>query len=251
MKKLLLFGTALIACQLLMAQAPQWKSGYFKELNNTYIETASGTARTIDEARDKAASEIIRKRDMATGASAKVVDGQVITSGNVVVKSRVIDEYVERNTNGEYTVYILTQTAKHPDNPYEQVNVTDEYPFSARCLVPGMQQLYKGQTAKGVAFIAAEVVSIGGIVVTESMRGDYSGKAAIETNAKRKVEYIDNANSMQTARNICIGAAAVVYIWNVVDAVVTKGSKHVVTNNVVMLPYASSDSFGLSLTYNF
>lgn len=251
MKKILLLGMAIITCCYTMAQAPKWKSGYFKEFSNTYIETASGTAKTIDDARNRAASEIIRKRDMATGASAKVVNGQVTTSGDVVVKSRVIDEYIERTSNGEYRVYLLTQTAKHPDNPFEPVTVTDEYPFGVRCLVPGMPQFYKGQSVKGVAFIAAEVASIGGIVVTESMRGDYSNKAAIETNAKRKVEYIDNANTMQTARNICIGAAAVVYIWNIVDAVVTKGGKHVITSDVALLPYASDDGFGLALSYHF
>lgn len=251
MKHFLVFFAVIVSANITFAQAPQWKSGFFKELENTYIEMASGTAKTIDAARDKAASEIVRKRDMTTGASVKVVNGQVTTSGSLTVKSRIIDEYVERNSQGDYTVYILAQTAKHPSNPYEQVNVTDEYPFSARCLVPGMQQFYKGQAAKGIVFIAAEVASIGGIVVTESMRGDYSSKAAIETTGKRKVEYIDNANTMQTARNICIGAAAVAYIWNVVDAVVTKGGKRVVLLDLALLPYASDDSFGLALSYHF
>lgn len=251
MKHLFAFVAAVVVASVSFAQSPQWKSGYFKELENTYLETASGTAKTIGEARDKAASEIVRKRDLATGASAKVVNGQVTTSGSLKVKSRIVDEYVERNSQGEYTVYILAQTAKHPGNPYEQVSVTDEYPFSARCFVPGMQQLYKGQKVKGIAFIGAEVLAVGGIIVSESMRADYSGKAAVERNASRKTALVDNANTMQNVRNICIGAAAAVYIWNVVDAIVSKGGKRVVLADASLVPYASPDVFGLAFNYRF
>lgn len=251
MKHLFAFVAAVVVASISFAQSPQWKSGYFKELENTYLETASGTAKTIGEARDKAASEIVRKRDLATGASAKVVNGQVTTSGSLKVKSRIVDEYVERNSQGEYTVYILAQTAKHPGNQYEQVSVTDEYPFSARCFVPGMQQLYKGQKVKGIAFIGAEVLAVGGIIVSESMRADYSGKAAVERNASRKTALVDNANTMQNVRNICIGAAAAVYIWNVVDAIVSKGGKRVVLADASLVPYASPDGFGLAFNYRF
>lgn len=252
-KKFIFTALLLIACVSATAQnaTPQWKSGYFKELNNTYIETASGIGKTIDEARNKAAGEIIRKRDMTTGATAKVVNGQVTTSGNLVVKSRILDEYVETLPSGGYRVYVLAQTAKHPDNTYEPVNITDEYPFSARCLVPGMQQLYKGQTAKGIAFIGAEVLSIGGIIISESMRADYVNKASIANNTQSIIDNTDNANTMQTTRNIFIGAAAVVYIWNIVDAIVSKGGRHVVLANAQLTPYASSDSFGLALNYKF
>lgn len=233
------------------AQVPQWKAGYFKELDNSYIETASGTAQSIDEARNKAATEIIRRRDRATGASARVVNGQVTTSGELAVKSRVLDEYIEHLSNGQYNVYILTQTAKHPDNVFEPVTVTDEYDFSARSLVPGMQQFYKGQTFKGVAFITAEVASIGGIILYECRRGDYINKAAIETNAINKNIQIENANIMQTTRNIFIGAAAAVYLWNLVDALTTKGAKRVNVHDLVLEPYTTTDGFGLSLSYQF
>lgn len=248
---LLSFGIVLQISSNCFAQAPKWKSGYFKELGNSYIETASGTANSVEAARNNAASEIIRKRDMATGASAQVVNGQVTTSGSLLVKSRVIDEYIETLPGGNYRVYLLTQTAKHPDNNYEPVNITDEYPFSARCLVPGMQQFYKGQTAKGIAFIGAEALSIGGIIISESMRADYVNKASIANNTQSITDNTDNANTMQTKRNIFIGAAAVVYIWNIVDAIVSKGGRHVVLANAQLTPYASSDSFGLALNYKF
>jgi hypothetical protein len=233
------------------AQVPQWKLGFFKELDNSYIETALGIDKSIDEARNKAATEIIRRRDAATGASAKIVNGQVTVSGELVVKTRLLDEYIEKHSNGVYYVYILTQTAKHPDNVFETVTVTNEYPFSARSFVPGMQQLYKGQIFKGLTLITAEVASIGGIFLCENSRAKYSNKASVETNAKRKKIYIDNANTMQTTRNIFISAVAAVYVWNVIDAIVTKGAKYIDLQDIALSPYASTEGFGLSLSYHF
>ena len=233
---------------------PAWTSGYFKELDNTYIETVKGEGPTESAARDNAANTIVQRRNLTTGQTVKVTvtDGKLTTSGGelINVKARIVDEYTERDGNLFY-VYLLVQTAKNVDNDFELVNVTDAYPFSARCLVPGMQQLYKGQTAKGVAFIAGEVACVGGIIVGESLRADYSNKAAAEHNARNKTTYIDNANTMQNVRNICIGAAAAVYVWNVVDALVSKGNKHVVLAHASLAPYASGSGFGLALNYSF
>ena len=253
MKKLLLSFVAIIMCQAIMAQAPQWKSGYFKELSNSYIDTASGSARSVDEARNKAASEIIRKRDMATGASARVVNGQVTVSGDVVVKSRVLDEYVEHDGNGMYTVYLLTQTAKHPDNTLEPVMVSDQYPFSAMSFVPGMQQIYKGQKTKGLVFIIAEAASIGGIIYAESMRANNENLIGSTHNAQLRTQYTDATNNWANIRNGAIAAAAVVYVWNVVDAVVGKGARYVKVGDAAftMLPYATSESAGFALNIKF
>ena len=246
-------GVFLLLTTNTYAQDPLWKAGYFQELSNSYLETASGRAKTVEEARNKAASEIIRKRDLATGASATVVNGQITTSGELVVKSRILDEYVEHLSNGDYVVYILTQTAKHPDNPYEPVYVTDEYPFSARAFVPGMEQLHKGQKTKGVLFIAGEVACVGGIIVAESMRASYVNLLGSTHNVKILATYTDNANMWQNVRNICIGAAAAVYIWNIIDASATKGARYVKVGNTEMVfaPYASPNQFGLALNINF
>lgn len=235
------------------AQVPQWKSGYFKELDNSYIETASGVGKTIDEARDKAASEIIRKRDMATGASARVVNGQVTTSGELMVKSRVLDEYTEQLSTGEYRVYLLTQTAKHPSNSYEPVSVSDEYPFSARCFVPGMQQLYKGQRAKGIAFIAAEAACIGGIVLSQALKASYTSKMNSTHNSQQKQDYSNRANAWNAAGYGFIAGAVVFYAWNIIDGIVSPGRPTIKYNDNILtfVPAASPDFMGMSLTLTF
>lgn len=262
MKKVVFYSFSLALAVLLFhatanaqSPAPKWVTGGLTDLTYSYVEVVTGEGSSVDDAQDKAALAIVQQRNLAAGANIKVhvENGKITTTGDqkMIVNARILDKYVEEIGYGGWRVYLLVQTLKHPAYDFENVTVTDEYPFSARAFIPGMQQFYKGQTAKGIAFIVGEVACIGGIIVSESMRADYSNKAAVETNAKRKVDLIDNANTMQTVRNIFIGAAAAVYVWNIVDALVTRGAKHVETRDLALMPYAASDGFGLALSYHF
>ena len=232
---LALLGFAYAEAQQVGGKRPEWVNGYFRDLPNSYIEVskANGTDRNL--ARDK-------QKKM-------VNQSQVKGDGTLTVKSRVLDEYAEHRGSGDWEVYLLVQTAKNPSFDFEPVSVTDEYPFSARCFVPGMQQFHKGQKAKGVMFIVSEVVCVGGIVVAESMRASYENKLGSTHNVSQRMTYTDNANTWSNVRNGFIAAAAAVYVWNVIDALTTKGTRHVET--FALAPYATPDSFGLALNINF
>lgn len=255
MKKILFICISLLSCQVMLAQSqePTWKSGYRKELKNSEIQNASGVGSSIDEARRKAVNQIIFKRGIATG-SPVVISGQdiVIKDDTMVVKSRILDEYIERK-NGSVTVHLLAQTAKHfgSDFVFEPVSVTDEYPFSLRCFVPGMQQLYKGQKTKGLFFIVGEAACVGGIVLAEGLRANNASLINSTHDVKKKATYTDRANSWTDVRNGCIAAAAIVYVWNVVDAAISKGARHVVINQIAFTPYATTESAGFALNINF
>lgn len=250
---LALLGFAYAEAQQVGGKRPEWVNGYFRDLPNSYIEVskANGTDRNL--ARDKAARLVVERRNMASGGEYNVhVSGQTVEvkgDGTLTVKSRVLDEYAEHRGSGDWEVYLLVQTAKNPSFDFEPVSVTDEYPFSARCFVPGMQQFHKGQKAKGVMFIVSEVVCVGGIVVAESMRASYENKLGSTHNVSQRMTYTDNANTWSNVRNGFIAAAAAVYVWNVIDALTTKGTRHVET--VALAPYATPDSFGLALNINF
>ena len=67
--------------------------------------------------------------------------------------------------------------------------------------------------------------------------------------------YNSRMDSWETARNLCIGAAGVIYVVNLIDALATKGAKRVVVrNNNVNLslhPYASTYGSGVGLALTF
>lgn len=250
---LLLGGSAASAQSL----PPKWLNSGLTDLTFSYVEVVSGDASTVNAARDKAATAIVQRRQLAAGAEVTVlvVDGRITTTGSqeMVVGARILDEYVEELDDDDYRVYLLVQTLKHPQYNFENITVTDEYPFSARSFVPGMQQLYKGQKTKGMLFIAGEVACVGGIVAAESMRASYVNLIASTHNAQQRKTYTDNANLWGNVRNGCIAVAAAVYVWNVVDALTSKGARYAKqgSTGLTLAPYATSEQFGLALNIRF
>ena len=245
----LLYGGAASA----QSVPPKWLNSGLTDLRFSYVEVVSGDASTVNAARDMAAAAIVQRRNLAAGAevTVHVVNGQITSSGSqdMIVSARILDEYIEELEYGGWRVYLLVQTLKHPQYSFENLTVTDQYPFSARAFVPGMEQLYKGQKTKGLLFIAGEAACVGGIVAAESMRSNYVNLINSTHNAQQRATYITNANNWTNIRNGCIAATAAVYVWNVVDALVSKGARHVET--LALVPYATPESTGLTLCFNF
>lgn len=238
------------------ADRPFWTKGYFKEAANSYLEVVSAFGYDIAEARGKAAKEVVARRSLATGSEANVVirDGNVSVQSEheVIVKARIIDEYAH-HTAGGYTVYLLVQTAKNPTYTYEPVTLTRDYKVGARPFVPGMAQLYKGQTAKGVIFISAEVAAIAGIVTSAGMRSYHDSKIKRSHNVTTRQNHIDAVNRCTNVRNGFIAGAVAIYAWNVIDGFVAKGKKHIAIGQAQarFAPYADTQSAGLAFNLCF
>jgi hypothetical protein len=242
-------------------EKPAWVNGYFHEADNSYVESVTANGSTEDEARNKAAAVAIERRSLSTGkrVQVQVQNGNIVVEGKdeLTVKARVLDEYREHYAPGEYRISLLIQTAKNPTIEFDRVNVTNEYGFSLRAFVPGMAQFHKGSTLKGGLIVGGEIALIGGIIITESLRASNISKINTTHNAADKQNYINNADSYETMRNVMIGGAVALYVYNVIDAIATKGKKHVVFgNNTIsvspfVLPSAGGMSGGLALSFNF
>lgn len=239
------------------SEKPFWINGNFTDLDNSYIEVVSGSAYNYDDARKIALNEIMKRRSLATGSQANVTihgnDVNVTSGHDVIVKARVIDEYAASDSNG-YTVYMLVQTAKNPTYSFENVSMSNKYGFSARSFIPGMQQIYKGSVTKGSCIIAGEVLSIGAIIVCENQRSSYMKKSKEQPKFAR--EYSDKAKNWETGRNIAIGAAACIYVYNFIDAVVAKGKMRLTVSksggsSLSVMPYASPLSTGIYMGLTF
>ena len=242
----------------LQKEKPFWADGYFRETANSYLEVVYAFDYDLKSARDRAMKEVISRRSMATGTGASVSlrEGNIeVTSVDhqLIVKARVIDEYVIHTTTG-YTAYLLVQTAKNPTYPYEQVTISNEYGFSPGALIPGMAQIQKGSTTKGLCIIAAEAAAVGGIIVCENKRATNIKK--MKENPRFAKEYSNRAKKWETGRNISIGAAAGIWAYNVIDALVSKGQKRVIIkrpdgSGLSMNSFVTPDVSGVSLAYRF
>ena len=153
-----------------------------------------------------------------------------------------------------YTVYLLVQTAKNPTYQVENVKIsTGDYPFSARVFVPGMAQIYKGQKVKGGLFIGGEILFIGGIAASFGMSSYYKNKRNSTHDSATKQSYTDWANSAYYAGWAFVGAAAALYIANIIDGAVSKGEPFIEADGkkLSFMPVATPYSFGLAMNLNF
>lgn len=166
---------------------------------------------------------------------------------------------VQRNVNGADDFYTLN-TEYFRDRSFDSrmksynAQLTGRYPFSARVFVPGMAQLHKGSTAKGIFFIVAEVACVSGIVATECMRSSYASKAKSTHDANKIRTYIDKRDNCASVRNCFIAGAAAIYVWNVIDGIAAKGKKKAFAwgdTELRIAPYAAPQSGGLALSFHF
>ena len=262
MKKFFLLSAFLLFCSLdlLAGDRPSWADGFFADLERSYIEVVKYSGYDLNDTRDKAMQQVIKQRSMATGVESRVTteNGQMkVDNGHdVIVTSRVLAEYVERHQSGPYpyTVYLLVQTAKNPTYQVENVKIsTGEYPFSARVFVPGMAQIYKGQTVKGALFITGEVLFVGGIAASFGMSTYYKNKRNSTHDTGQKQTYTDWANYAGYAGWAFVGAAAALYIANIIDGAVSKGEPFIEADGkkLSFMPVATPYSFGLAMNLNF
>lgn len=239
-------------------KAPAWLKGYHLDLKKSELKVVQATGATEQEARTEALRSIIAGQSHATGLRANVSldgDGAISVSGNdnLKVKARVLDEYTETLGDGRCRIHLLTQVARNPAYDFEDVEVTGRYAFSPACFIPGMAQIRKGSTGKGVFLIAAEAICAGGIILSESQRSSYQSKIKTTHNANDKKAFKDKSDNWAMGRNIAIAGAAAFYVWNVIDGVMAKGRKHVVAgkSQLAFAPYYDTRSSGLALRISF
>ena len=220
---------------------PTWASPSFKRtLPNTYLEVVMVTGHNQTEINKEAEKEIIRRRKLTVGES------------DPWIKSGYIASYWEK-TNDGYIGYFLYQTRKNPTYDAEAVEATTEYGFTPRVFIPGAQQIWKGQGGKAALFIGGEVVCIGGIVLSQSLKANYVSKMNSTHNNTQKQNYSDMANAWKVAGYGFIAGAVVFYAWNIIDGIVSPGRPTIKYNDKILTfaPAASPDFMGMSLTLSF
>lgn len=166
---------------------------------------------------------------------------------------------VQRNVHGTDDFYSLS-VRKYKDKAFDRMmknynaRFTGDYPFSARVFVPGMAQLYKGSTSKGLFFIIGEIACVGGLVTTECLRASYDSKIKSTQNVEQMKSYINSRDNCENIRNGFIVGAAALYVWNVIDGIVAKGKKRGVIlgdSQLKFAPYVAPQNSGIAFAINF
>jgi hypothetical protein len=136
-----------------------------------------------------------------------------------------VSEYYEYSGSG-YQMWELYEISSGQNFKPVIPEYTSHYGLDAAwksAILPGWGQFYKGSTTKGVLFLTTEVAAISGLVYCEMKRSDNVRLSQETTNLSIVKEYRDRADSWELNRNILIGAAAGIYVFNVLDAALSKG----------------------------
>lgn len=254
---LVLASTLLFICLMMQAGqpdksdkiAPRWKSGSFPKNHDSsfYFKVSQGDGASLYEASENAVFALVGDLASMHGVSIKSTAMEKLKAEshdhvysettefshtynldfeNFKTAFTQIDVYWERDKNGRYNCWVLFEVANDANKVrFQEVAFTKKYGAKGflYSLIPGMGQLYKGSTAKGLTILGGEAALAAAIVLCENNRASYEKKMIEQP--KHAKEYNSRADSWETGRNVCIGAAAALYIYNLVDAVVANGAK--------------------------
>ena len=280
--------TALLCCQTnIIAKSksdnlcPQWMTRAVPESHSgTYIFVrAHGEGASLAGARQMAFVNMAQKLEQERGLTVNTsvlskekftqtqsntnssyqqeITMEVTENGHrLEIVCREIDDYWEE-VDGKYSVdilYTVTDKNAYGGSYDDQIKVTTSYGAAGfLSIVPSVAQFYKGSVVKGSLILAGEVAAAGGILLCENTRSLYVKK--MHEQPKYAAEYNSLADTWETGRNICIGAAAAIYVYNLIDAFTAKGARRVVVKrgrtSLQAAPYIEQRSFGMGLTYKF
>ena len=167
------------------------------------------------------------------------------------ITSRRIGEYWNpKKQRNEY--YALFAIPKNESNVClscltETASYTDEPLTWGLSLIPGAAQMHKGSYVKGGIIMGCSAVLTGGIIAFENVRSDYMSRISQTHSADVKKSYNNKANNCETARNICIGGLAALYIYNIVDAFIAPGARRIIVTPAVV----DNGQPGLTASYTF
>ena len=151
----------------------------------------------------------------------------------------LVDEY-RIVKNGIIYYDALYQVTRGEGVPFLETYLTNKYGAKGCLLsiVPGLGQFSKGDPLKGGLFLGGCAAGAVGVVITESQRQAYISQMSQTHDANILRQLDARQKNMGIARNVCIGATAAIYLWNLIDAAVAPGARRVVIT-------------GNSIRYNF
>lgn len=283
MKERLVLLMAAICCLSISSFAgkPKWINNTPKEQNSTYsfVEVVSYGS-NISSARMDAKHQLAQNEQLRRAVIVSVNTGnrrnieQQIVNGNfsetindnITIETKVsgkeyrlqaysVDEYVER-VDGQVKLYSLFMVGIADKVVFDRVYKSTSYGAgpAVMSIIPGVGQFYKGSTVKGACFLGGVATFTVGALFCENERADYKNK--MKEQAQFAKDYNNKAKNYETARNVCIGVAAALWVYNIIDAAAAKGAPRIVVkpssgNYLSLHPIVTPNSAIVSLTYNF
>jgi hypothetical protein len=173
------------------------------------------------------------------------------TGQKVKVKGiREVETYTEGNQY--YVLYRVPKKDVYIPPKYEDLYITDNSHKWKSAIFPGWGQMTVGKKKQGALFLISAGFLVAGIATSQTM---YSINHNNYTSSLRKGDitnadiYKTNRDTWGTVRNISIVGFAGVYVFNLINALSTKGNKiySFNTKRMRIYPAASSNYIGMGI----
>ncbi len=143
-----------------------------------------------------------------------------------------------------YELFALSYPGKEPR--FDEFAISQKYNGKAVALsiIPGLGQMYKGQKTKGWVILGGEVALVGATVAFE-IKQHYCADQMTK-HPEVADSWKSKRNGWRTMRDVSIGCAAALYIYNLIDAGASRGAR---TIKVSPSAIDTAPALALSLTF--
>ena len=146
----------------------------------------------------------------------------------------------------EYSVYELALRTQEDFNKAGAI--------ATSCFVPGVGQMaFKNDYLKGSLILVTELGSIAALVACDVQQRSFKTQANMATTADEKISLMKTSDNYGTSRNIMIGVAAGIYLYNVLDVIIAKPRP--LRRDIAINPYIdnfnSTNYYGVNVAINF
>ena len=179
------------------------------------------------------------------------------------VYARLVDQYMKFSDYAdnyfEYNLYqlyaISDPTTSFPD--FDKFSLKRKYGAKPilMSIIPGLGQIYKGETAKGYSFMGIEAAMIASIIYSTNRVHHWVGLA--NKHPEFYDSYQSKAKTFRQWRMFCYIAGGGLYVYNLFDAAFAKGARYVeVKRNkapnaqISFSPVFSPDLLGFGVNFN-
>ena len=186
-------------------------------------------------------------------------DKTVINQDNFKAEFSKIDEYFEEtkdlNGNVIYRTWQLYVTGSSANESVPKINYTNKYGMNdagfKSLIVPGWGQFYKKKSGKGLLFLIGTAGSLGGFLYANNEHSNNMNRSRETNDLVLKKEFVAKAGDFTTLKNITLGAAVGLWIWNVIDATSTPGATKYAQNKPIKLNLVSDQNTSLALNIKY
>ena len=170
-----------------------------------------------------------------------------------------VDEYFDQindlNNNSSYRVWQLYVTGPSANESVPKINYTNKYGMNdagfKSLIVPGWGQFYKKKSGKGLLFLIGTAGSLGGFLYANNEHSNNMNRSRETNNLELKKEFVAKAGDFTTLKNITLGAAVGLWIWNVIDATSTPGATKYTQNKPMKFNLVSDANNSLALNFKY